>query len=156
VAFAAPTDLPYANFWPRVWATLIDGIIVLLGSALLTVIAVLIGVGLVDEQTTEGKDTLAGIATAVFLIAFFIGSWLYTALYESGAKQATPGKRALELIVADEQGERISFARATARYFSEAFLTGNTLFIGYLTVLWTAKKQTIHDLICRTVVIRRP
>lgn len=151
---AATAD--YAGFWPRVGAALIDTIIVLAAATLATVIAIVIAVGLVDEHTTAGKDTLAGVATAVFLVALFIGGWLYTALYESSAKQATLGKRLLGLIVADSQGRRISFARATARYFSEAFLTGNTFGIGYLIVIWTAKKQTVHDLVCDTVVLRRP
>lgn len=148
-------QLPYAGFWPRVGAAVIDTVIVLLGAAFFTVLAVVIGVALVDEQTTEGEEAIAGVATAAALVSIFVGAWLYTALYESGEKQATPGKRLLGLIVADDRGRRISFARAAARYFSEAFLTGNTFGIGYLIVIWTAKKQTVHDLVCGTVVLRR-
>ena len=38
---------------------------------------------------------------------------------ESSPKQATLGKMALGLKVTDLQGERLSFARATGRYFRQ-------------------------------------
>lgn len=148
----ATLDLPYAGFWPRVAAALIDTVIVLTTVIVAALVMALIAAGLVADASEE---TLTAVLTVVVLVLLFVGSWLYTALYESSAKQATPGKRALGLIVTDDQGARISFARATARYFSEAFLTGNTLLIGYVLVAFTDKKKSLHDLICSTLVLRR-
>ena len=41
--------------------------------------------------------------------------------------QATPGKKAIGLKVTDLQGNRISFGRATGRYFAE-WITGMTFY----------------------------
>jgi len=84
---------------------------------------------------------------------FFCASWIYEATLESSSRQATLGKMAMGLRVTDEQGRRISFARATARYFSK-ILSGMILFIGYIMAGFTARKQALHDLIAGTLVTR--
>ena len=85
-------------------------------------------------------------------VTSIVGPWLYTALFESSAMQATPGKKAIGLKVTDLQGNRISFGRATGRYFAE-WITGMTLFVGYVMVAFTQKRQTLHDMIAGTVVV---
>jgi len=86
-----------------------------------------------------------------FLGLLFFG-WLYFALQESSVRQATIGKRALGLKVADLEGNRISFLRATARYYCK-LLSRLMLMIGYLMIFWTAKKQALHDKMASTVVL---
>ncbi|NGX38779.1 MAG: hypothetical protein KR126chlam1_00090 [Chlamydiae bacterium] len=83
------------------------------------------------------------------MIAF---SWLYFALLESSVWQATLGKRVLGLKVISEEGERISFWRASVRYFSKV-LSRLACFIGFLMILFTKKKQALHDKIAATLVI---
>jgi uncharacterized RDD family membrane protein YckC len=92
---------------------------------------------------------------AVVLAAGVIASWLYSALLQSSSRQATVGKIALNLIITDEAGNRISFARASGRYFA-GILNVLTLGIGYLMVIWTPKKQALHDRIAGTVVVPKP
>jgi hypothetical protein len=92
------------------------------------------------------------LLAVVIWIASFIGPWLYAALFESSAMQATPGKKAIGLKVTDLQGNRISFGRATGRYFAE-WITGMTLFVGYVMVAFTQKRQSLHDMIAGTVVV---
>src|SRR5207247_1090702 len=48
----------------------------------------------------------------------FIGQWLYFAILES-TKGATLGKMALGIVVTDMRGNRISFGRASGRYFAK-------------------------------------
>ena len=67
-------------------------------------------------------------------------SWLYSALLESGPKQATLGKRLLDLKVTNMEGERISFGQATGRHFGK-YLSAIILCIGFLMMLWDGKKQ---------------
>ena len=86
-----------------------------------------------------------------YLIAISI-NWLYFALMESSANRATVGKMALGIIVTDMQGNRISFARATGRYFAK-FLSAMILLIGYIMAGLTEKKQALHDKIADTLVI---
>jgi uncharacterized RDD family membrane protein YckC len=84
---------------------------------------------------------------------FLFAGWIYEASLESSSKQATVGKMALGLKVTNEQGARISFARASARYFSK-ILSRMILLIGYIMAGFTARKQALHDIIAGTLVVR--
>ena len=84
---------------------------------------------------------------------FLCAGWIYEAAMESSSKQATLGKMALRLKVTDEHGSRISFARASARYFSK-ILSRMILMIGYIMAGFTARKQALHDMIAGTLVVR--
>ena len=80
--------------------------------------------------------------------------WLYYALMESSPKQGTLGKMAIGLKVTDLSGNRISFGRATGRYFGR-ILSGLILDIGFLMIVFTAKKQGLHDIIAGTLVVKK-
>jgi len=82
-----------------------------------------------------------------------VGGWLYFSLQESSAQQATLGKRAVGIKVTDLEGSRISFGRATARYFSK-FLSGLICAVGYVMAGFTQRKQALHDMIASTLVVR--
>jgi uncharacterized RDD family membrane protein YckC len=138
-------DTKYGGFWRRFAAFLIDGIILYLS---LFMVGFVLGIAL-----AIGNGNGDAVGSVAWLLGV-IGSWLYYALFESSAWQATPGKKALDLKVTTEQGERISFGRATGRHFSK-IISGLTLGIGYLMVGFMDKKQGLHDLIARTLVIRR-
>jgi len=81
--------------------------------------------------------------------------WLYHAIQESGQHQATPGKRLIGLRVTDLSGNRISFARASARYFAK-FPSFFLLLTGYLIQPFTARKQALHDILAGTLVVLNP
>jgi uncharacterized RDD family membrane protein YckC len=83
----------------------------------------------------------------------FLGNWLYFSLMESSSSQGTLGKIACGLKVTDTRGRRISFGRATGRYFAK-ILSGLTLGIGYLMVGWTRQKRGLHDFVAGTLVVR--
>lgn len=121
--------LPYAGFWMRVGAYLIDVLVLIVPIILLAFIPIL------------------GI------ILDIVGVWLYFALQESSERQATIGKRALNIYVTNLQGGRISFGQATGRYFSK--ILSGILCIGYIMVAFTEKKQGLHDMIASTLVMRR-
>ncbi len=87
-----------------------------------------------------------------FYGGLFVCAWLYFASFESSEWQATVGKRLLGLKVVDLDGERVSFLRATVRYFSK-LLSRLIMMIGFLMVLWTKKKQALHDKIASTLII---
>jgi uncharacterized RDD family membrane protein YckC len=72
---------------------------------------------------------------------------------ESGQKKATLGKQAMGLKVTDLSGGRINFGQASIRHFGK-FISAIILFIGYLMMLWDSKKQTLHDKIAGTLVIK--
>ena len=65
------------------------------------------------------------------------------------------GKKALGIIVTDISGQRISFGRATGRYFAKQLST-IILLIGYIMAAFTEKKQALHDMMAGTLVIKKP
>ena len=150
----------YAGFWLRFVAYLIDNMILFVGGLLLTLpfigTLILSAMGLSHEPSGEELDLLGatGILASVLLIVLikYLAGWLYYALMQSSAKQATLGKMAVGAIVTDLQGNRITFARATARYFSK-MITDMTSLIGYILAGVTEKKQALHDMIAGTLVI---
>jgi uncharacterized RDD family membrane protein YckC len=81
--------------------------------------------------------------------------WLYYAWMESSEHQATLGKMALGLIVTDLDDRRVSFARATGRFFAKIISGLIPLAIGYIMAGFTEKKQALHDMIASTLVLRK-
>jgi uncharacterized RDD family membrane protein YckC len=141
----------YGGFWRRVAAYIIDSIILNIAFSFL---AMIFGIGLsVTSLIGDGAmgDTLAfGTITLIWTVNI-VGNWLYFALMESSSMQATIGKLALGVVVTDEHGDRISFLRATGRYFAK-ILSGLILLIGFIMVAFTARKQGLHDFIASTLV----
>jgi uncharacterized RDD family membrane protein YckC len=91
-----------------------------------------------------------GSGAALLWIVWF---WIYCAAGESCVHQATPGKRLLGLKVGDTHGERISFYQATCRYFAKFFSTF-ALLVGFVMAVFHSRRQSLHDMIAGTVVIR--
>jgi uncharacterized RDD family membrane protein YckC len=81
-------------------------------------------------------------------------NWIYYAALESSAWQATLGKKVLGLRVTDLAGNRISFARASGRFFG-MILSGMILGIGFLMAGFTARKQALHDILAGCLVLRQ-
>lgn len=121
----------YASFGQRLGAAIIDAIVL----SVLNVLFVLF------------------LSSPLANVLSLASGWLYFAIMESGADQATIGKRALGLKVTGTSGERITFGQASARYFGK-FLSSLILLIGYLMMLWDDKKQTLHDKIANTLVVK--
>ena len=86
------------------------------------------------------------------MIGFLVG-WLWFTIPESSKWQATVGKKMLGLKVTDENGERIGFGRANARYWSK-IISFLVLCVGYLMVAFTERKQGLHDKIAGTLVVK--
>jgi hypothetical protein len=62
------------------------------------------------------------------------------------------GKKAVGLIVIDENGDGLSVREATVRTLSK-FLSSILLYIGFIMIGFTKKKQGLHDKIAHTFVI---
>ena len=91
------------------------------------------------------------LATASNPLTFLL-MWPYFALMESSRHQATVGKLICRIRVVDVEGRRISFGRATGRYFARA-LSAMIGMIGVLMILFTKLNQSMHDRMTKTVVI---
>ncbi|HEU4869161.1 MAG TPA: RDD family protein [Actinomycetota bacterium] len=134
----------YAGFWIRFGAALIDGILVGIVTNILLF--------LIRMATGASTDTMNPTTVVSLIVAIGIGAAYYI-MMESSERQATIGKMALGLKVTDMNGARISAGTATVRYFSE-ILSGIILMIGYIMAAFTPKKQALHDIIAKTLVVK--
>ena len=156
---AARPGVAYAGFWLRVVAFIIDGLLLYFVSMILFLpFAASTGMGMRGMMTGRPPDPQAifPMIHALLRLALLrtILNWLYYALLESSAWQATLGKKALGLEVTDLDGNRISFGRATGRFFAK-IISSIILGIGYLMAGFTEKKQALHDILAGTLVIRK-
>ena len=153
---------PYAGFWKRAVAFIIDSIV--LSIPLLIVSGIIMYKSfstMIPAMTSQGQQlppeafsSILGMYAGIFGLQIFslVLYWLYNALMESSAKQATLGKMAMGIKVVDEQGQRITFLRATGRAFGK-WLSSIILYIGFLMAGATRRKQALHDIICSTLVV---
>ena len=95
---------------------------------------------------------LAIIPAALRGLMYYAFTLVYFAMQESGDEQATIGKRIMNLVVCDMNGESISFLRALGRNFAR-IINMAILSLGYVTILFTKKQQGVHDMIARTLVV---
>ncbi|HEY5614918.1 MAG TPA: RDD family protein [Bacteroidota bacterium] len=152
--------MSYAGFWKRFAAFLLDQIILwCVGLLLLVPFFGMLGLGIFESAMTDSEPSegmIAAILGAYFgsLMLIVLAGWLYYALMESSAKQATLGKMALSIVVTDMNGNRISFGRATGRYFGK-ILSSLIFYIGYIMVAFTEKKQGLHDMIAGCLVVNK-
>lgn len=156
-------SLPYAGFWERVAAYFIDGLILGIPFGIVTLVLIFMfgGFGvMLHRNAVDPREAMALLAP--MFLAFFLGmlvflaiQWLYFALMESSARQATVGKSVMSLRVTNGEGQRISFGHATGRFFAK-IVSGMVPFgIGYIMAAFTARKQALHDLIAGTLVLKK-
>lgn len=143
----------YGGFWIRVVAYIIDAIVLGIAGA---VVGGFIGIssGFAGAlSAAQGNQIADGAQLASAGISVAMG-WLYYAIMESSGSQATLGKMAFGYVVTDLQGNRISFARATGRYFAK-ILSSLILLIGYIMIAFTDRKQGLHDMIAGTLITKK-
>jgi uncharacterized RDD family membrane protein YckC len=153
---AAVPRVAYAGFWLRFVAWILDR--VLLGVVTRILLFPFFGMSamraiLRGHPSPEDLAPLFGMFGRMIAVSLVL-EWLYYALMESSAWQATLGKKALGLRVTDLQGNRVSFGRATGRFFSR-IVSSLTLFIGYIMAGFTERKQALHDMMAGCLVIRQ-
>ncbi len=136
----------HPGFWIRVAAHIIDAILMGIAGAVMGAI-----VGF--SMATAGNASAPQIELVANLLGIVL-NWLYYAFMESSSSQGTLGKKALGIVVTDLQGRRISFARATGRYFGQ-IVSALTLCIGFMMCGWTERKQCLHDMMAGCLLYRK-
>ncbi|MGY1424504.1 RDD family protein [Lysobacter sp. A289] len=138
-------SLEYVGFWPRVGASLLDTIILLL----LTwpALFAIYGTGYLTDPDAPfiagpADFLISWVLPAVAVILF----WLY--------KQATPGKMAVSARVVDAKtGATLTTGQAVIRYLGY-FVSSIPLGLGLFWVAFDPRKQGWHDKMAGTVVVR--
>lgn len=175
----------YVGVWYRFLARILDGVFLsIIGSPFLGVIFILafkagLDAGRVGEDTVKYTSRQSLIIGACSL-AYLIITILYHVIFNSSKMQGTLGKRILGIKITDTNGARISFGRAFKRFLMSdgigipSSLLGNSTNVaakgvsavfGFLSLVYAIvdasiggsdqKKQTIHDKVAGTFVVRR-
>jgi len=161
-------DSRYAGFWLRVPAAILDLIVLAIPlSVFVSFLAVAKGIALAflklrpDEPPSAVISTFGKPAVLLVLCFFVVSGWLYFALLESSSWQGTIGKRVLGLYVTDAEGNRLTFGRASARFFGGRFLAHAPYFgvlyfaMDCICAGLTARKQAGHDMLAGCLVLRK-
>jgi uncharacterized RDD family membrane protein YckC len=162
------TEKRYAGFWLRVSPAVFDFLILgFLMALFVSCVAIYKGMppALMNLRPGDPPDVVIAAfgKPAIFaMLGFFVFvSWLYCALLECSPWQGTLGKKFFGLYVTDVQGNRLTFGRASRRYFCGRFWLCVPSFGGlYFTTDClcsglTARKQALHDVISGCVVLKR-
>ncbi len=116
----------YAGFWKRFLAYIIDVLILIIPGLILSYVIPLAG--------------------------FVVVGFLYHPIFNASFLMATPGKAIMGLAVVDEKGNALTLQNSFIRYAC-SFISAMFLCVGYVMNLFTAKRQTLHDLATSSVVI---
>jgi len=138
-----------AGFWLRLGAYLLD-------SFLLSIVLVVVWSPRLKHLPPatdffQMYEAMAKDQTLV-LTVFFL-TLAYSVLFEASPLKATLGKRAFRLRVEDLEGRRLTYPRALLRNLGK-ILSSIPFYGGFLVAAFTPRKQALHDLIARCLVVR--
>jgi uncharacterized RDD family membrane protein YckC len=146
----------YAGFWIRFIAHICDG----LSSLIIALPFLIIGMLLSDSSSASDADGFAGLpgytlgSTGLWPILSSVSSLLLLA-YWIGSRGGSPLRVRLGVLVLDENdGSYIGTKRAIYRGLM-GFISLRVLLLGYLWMLWDPKRQTWHDKVAKSVVVKR-
>jgi uncharacterized RDD family membrane protein YckC len=124
-----------AGFWTRFAAAFIDGMI----------FGIPLNILIVAAPDAAVAIQLIGLAAGV----------AYYAVLEGGETGQTIGKKALSIRVVDQDTWQpgIGAGRGVGRYFAR-WLSAIPLGLGYFWMLWDKDKQTFHDKLARTRIVK--
>lgn len=144
----APVGLPYAGFWVRFLARIIDSFVLGAAMAVVFVIVGMLAVGAVSRS--GGSDAMVGVMLMLNVVGLFVPI-IYSALFVA-RYGATPGKMAMGIKVVRPDGHTVSTGQAWGRAFAD-LLSQMTMCIGYLLAAFDSEKRALHDHVCSTRVI---
>ena len=148
----------YSGFWRRLAAGLIDHVLVygvigvILSLVGMPVFSCQEGYNCIHEGNIPDSGWFNHVNVNLVWRWFLIPAWLYFSFFESSKFQATPGMMLLSIRIEDYHKKRISFLRATGRFFA-SYLSSLFFCIGYIMIAFTPRKQGLHDYIAKTLVV---
>ncbi len=137
------TEFEYVGFWLRVWAALIDTVLLLI--ICLPLVTWIYGAEYwVSDRFIQGPAdfVINWILPAIAIVIF----WVY--------RQATPGKMAISARIVDAKtGGKPTTGQLIGRYFAY-YVSIIPLLLGLIWVGFDERKQGWHDKLAGTVVVR--
>jgi uncharacterized RDD family membrane protein YckC len=151
------TGRRYGGFWRRLFAFLIDQIILYFISLILFLIA-LLALGLrgdkMGRMLASADDLMQGMGSMAlcYMVASLLAGGTYFTWFH-GMAGRTPGKMLLGLRVIQASGDPITPGLAFLRWVGY-LISGPLFFLGFLWIAFDGRKQGWHDKIAATLVIK--
>ncbi|GIW07688.1 MAG: hypothetical protein KatS3mg060_2493 [Dehalococcoidia bacterium] len=141
--------MKFAGFWRRFFALLIDSLVL---GGVTQFAAAFVGGIIVVERMNRGD--LTAVNPAAFGLSTLISALYFILLI--GATGRTLGGMLLGLQVLAVDGSAAGYGRAAIRWVAFTILSAIPIvnLLNFLWMLWDEKRQTIHDKIAGTVVVR--
>jgi uncharacterized RDD family membrane protein YckC len=133
----ASTTAQYASFGRRLLAIFIDFIVIMFIS-----MAINLPFSLFMPDFSYIGSSI-GYGCSLFYYVYFIGS-----------RGQTLGKMALGIKVVKTDGSPVGYLNAFLREVVGKFISGLVFGLGWLWMLWDVRKQTWHDKIANTIVLK--
>ncbi len=140
--------LIYAGFWMRFFAALLD--FFLLGAVVIALLLLLAGLIVISGRDNFIHNPLAETIFVTIIICIAIFYYVFTT--SSGAC-STLGKRWLNIKVLDIYGNKITPQHALGRLMARS-MSYLSFYTGFLIQPFTTRKQALHDLLAKTIVVR--
>lgn len=119
-----------AGFWIRLLGVVIDGL-------LLVVVT-----GLIDRVLTAGAA-----------VGFLVAGAYFTYFHSTPAGQTFGNRMCAIRVVDSNSGGHLDHGHALLRWLV-SYLSGAAMFVGYLWMLWDPAKQTWHDKVAGSFVVK--
>ena len=101
-------------------------------------------------------SALGNFGSAIILLTAFLLEWLYPVLFEVLSAGATPGKRAMGLIVLNDDGTPVRWPASLTRNLLRAIdFLPFMYFIGFVTMVANRDFKRLGDLAANTLVVYR-
>jgi uncharacterized RDD family membrane protein YckC len=101
-------------------------------------------------------SALGNFGSAIMLLAAFLLEWLYPVFFEVLSAGATPGKRAMGLIVLNDDGTPVRWPASLTRNLLRAIdFLPFLYFIGFVTMVANRDFKRLGDLAANTLVVYR-
>jgi uncharacterized RDD family membrane protein YckC len=139
-------EFRYAGFWIRFCAKFVDGLIL----GVVFIIPLFI-IGFRQAFSGQPPTMRMQLVQLGLQILYLLANMAYI-IFFLGKYGATPGKMACKIHVVTADGGKISYGRATGRFFAE-LLSGIVCYIGYIIAGFDQQKRALHDHICNTRVV---
>ena len=144
-AAAGEGDFEYAGFWIRLWASVIDTVLILaITTPILSALYGDMGSSLYSDRSFRPMELIVTWLLPALAVLVF---WRF--------RSATPGKMVIRARIVDAHtGAAPSTGQLVARY-ALYYLSAMPFCLGFLWIAFDRRKQGWHDKIAGTVVIRK-
>lgn len=141
----------YASFWERATAHFADALIVALAT-----FAIQIGSGnnpfiffsnvSVEEMSEFSMNAVGTYASYLVALVYYVGFWV-------NSNGQTPGKKLMAIRIIRTNNATLDYGRALIRHVG-TYISSTIFLLGYFWMIWDKDKQTWHDSMAGTYVVR--